>query len=134
MLSLTYEYKATPTNEQIQLIEHTLTLCRTVWNFALCERKDWLNKVNKNYTSQVCPQCDTHTGKKDLSDRIHSCSHCGYTTHRDVAAAQVVRNRGLVQLSEGGRLFDVKEIAWVGGLTGTGNRLIKSQRSRKKKA
>lgn len=43
MLTLTYEYKATPTIEQIQLIEHTLTVCRKVWNFALRERKDWLN-------------------------------------------------------------------------------------------
>ena len=43
MLTLTYEYKAIPTNEQIQQIEHTLTVCRKVWNFALRERKDWLN-------------------------------------------------------------------------------------------
>lgn len=35
------------------------------------------------------------TGKKDLSERIHSCQHCGYTTDRDVAAAQVVLVRGL---------------------------------------
>ena len=51
MLTLTYEYKANPTPEQIQLIEHTLDVCRKVWNFALC--------------------------------------------HRDVAAAQVIRNRGI---------------------------------------
>ena len=43
MLTFTYEYKANPTQEQIQLIEHTLTVCRKVWNFALRERKDWLN-------------------------------------------------------------------------------------------
>ncbi|MEQ9551527.1 MAG: hypothetical protein RIM23_18210 [Coleofasciculus sp. G3-WIS-01] len=24
-----------------------------------------------------------------LSQRIHSCGHCGYTTDRDVASAQV---------------------------------------------
>jgi putative transposase len=41
MLSLTYEYKAIPTPEQVQMIEHTLTVCRQVWNFALRERKDW---------------------------------------------------------------------------------------------
>jgi hypothetical protein len=35
VLTLTYEYKAIPTNEQIQQIEHTLTVCRKVWNFAL---------------------------------------------------------------------------------------------------
>ncbi len=43
MLNLTYEYKANPTPEQIQIIEHTLTVCRQVWNYALRERKDWLN-------------------------------------------------------------------------------------------
>jgi putative transposase len=43
VLNLTYEFKAIPTIEQVQLIEHTLTVCRKVWNFALRERKDWLN-------------------------------------------------------------------------------------------
>lgn len=52
-------------------------------------------KVDKNYTSQICPNCGTHTGKKDLSVRTHQCSECGYTVDRDVAAAQVVKNRGL---------------------------------------
>jgi putative transposase len=42
VLTLTYEYKAKPTKEQIQIIEHTLDVCRKVWNFALRERKDWL--------------------------------------------------------------------------------------------
>lgn len=35
------------------------------------------------------------TVKKDLSERIHNCSNCGYTTDRDIAAAQVVLQRGL---------------------------------------
>jgi putative transposase len=89
----------------------------------------YFEKVNKDYTSQVCPNCDTHTGKKTLDDRVHDCSECGYTTHRDVAAAQVIRNRGL---SEVGRILDIKEIACGDGLTGTGNSLVKSLRSRKK--
>ena len=88
-------------------------------------------KVNKDYTSQVCPNCDRHTGKKALDNRVHNCPECGYTTHRDVAAAQVIRNRGL---SAEGRFVDIKEIACGGGLTGTGNSLVKSQRDRKKKA
>ncbi len=52
-------------------------------------------KVDKNYTSQICPNCGTHTGKKTLDIRVHNCPKCGYTTHRDVAAAQVIRNRGV---------------------------------------
>ncbi len=91
----------------------------------------YFEKVNKDYTSQVCPNCGTHTGKKGLDNRVHNCPECGYTTHRDVAAAQVIRNRGL---SAEGRFVDIKEIACGGGLTGTGNSLVKSQRDRKKKA
>jgi putative transposase len=90
----------------------------------------YFEKVSKDYTSQVCPSCDTHTGKKALDNRVHSCHECGYTTHRDVAAAQVIRNRGL---SAEGRLVDIKEIACGGGLAGTGNSLVKSLRDRKKK-
>jgi putative transposase len=52
-------------------------------------------KVDPNGTSQICPNCQTHTGKKPLSLRVHSCPECGYETDRDVAAAQVVAQRGL---------------------------------------
>jgi len=52
-------------------------------------------KVDAKKTSQICPNCLTETGKKLLSQRIHLCHHCGYTTDRDVAAAQVVCIRGL---------------------------------------
>ena len=69
-----------------------------------------------------------HTGKKELSDRIHSCPECGYTIPRDVASAQVIRNRGVLAV---GRIVSCK-IACGDGLTGTGNSLVKSLRSRKK--
>ncbi|HEY9820465.1 MAG TPA: transposase [Candidatus Sericytochromatia bacterium] len=52
-------------------------------------------KVDSKKTSQICPNCLVETGKKELFERVHSCQHCGYTTHRDVAAAQVVLVRGL---------------------------------------
>ncbi|MCC3409878.1 MAG: transposase [Microcoleus sp. PH2017_10_PVI_O_A] len=81
----------------------------SILQWVCWKRGVYFDEVNKNYTSQVCPSCDTHTGKKDLSNRIHSCPHCGYITHRDVAAAQIIRNRGLVQLSEVGRVLDIKE-------------------------
>ena len=93
------------------------------------KRGMYFAKVNKDYTSQVCPQCDSHTGNKELSIRIHSCHECGYTTHRDVAAAQIVRNRGI---SGVGHILDIKENACGDGLTGTGNSLVKSRRDRKK--
>jgi putative transposase len=43
MLTLTYEFKLIPDNQQIEVMEHTLNVCRSVWNYALRERKDWLN-------------------------------------------------------------------------------------------
>ncbi|MGL5875969.1 MAG: RNA-guided endonuclease InsQ/TnpB family protein [Xenococcaceae cyanobacterium] len=99
----------------------------SILQWVCWKRGVYFDKVNKDYTSQVCPQCDTHTGKKDLSDRLHVCHECGYTIHRDVAAAQVIRNRGISALGR-----SVEEIACGDGLTGTGNSLVKSLRSRKK--
>ena len=42
MLTLTYEFKLIPNKKQIEVIENTLDVCRSVWNYALRERKDWL--------------------------------------------------------------------------------------------
>jgi putative transposase len=39
--------------------------------------------------SQTCPNCG-HQQKKNLSEREHLCSKCGYQADRDVAAAQVM--------------------------------------------
>jgi putative transposase len=57
-------------------------------------------KVDPNGTSQTCPNCGAHTGKKELSQRVHECGECGYITHRDVASAQVVMQRGLVAVGQ----------------------------------
>jgi putative transposase len=59
------------------------------------KRGVYFQKVNSRKTSQICPNCQTETGKKTLSERVHVCSNCGYTTDRDVAAAQIVCQRGL---------------------------------------
>lgn len=59
-------------------------------------------RVNPDGTSQTCPKCNTHTGKKELSERVHRCSECGYQTDRDHASAEVIRLRGLEQLSTQG--------------------------------
>ncbi|NEO93045.1 MAG: transposase [Moorea sp. SIO3G5] len=55
----------------------------------------YFQKVDARRTSQICPNCLTETGKKTLAERTHVCGNCGYTTDRDVAAAQVVTIRGL---------------------------------------
>uniref|UniRef100_UPI0037EB2FAA RNA-guided endonuclease InsQ/TnpB family protein n=1 Tax=Hassallia byssoidea TaxID=482630 RepID=UPI0037EB2FAA len=59
------------------------------------KRGVYFQKVDSRKTSQICPNCQTQTGKKDLSERVHACTFCGYITNRDVAAAQVVCQRGL---------------------------------------
>lgn len=48
MLNVTWEFKLEPTAEQVSEIEHILDVCRNAWNFALRERKDWLD-------SRKCP-------------------------------------------------------------------------------
>lgn len=62
----------------------------------VCKKRGiYFARVNPNGTSQTCPNCGTHTGKKELDVRVHHCDQCGYTTDRDVAAAIVVEQRGL---------------------------------------
>ncbi len=73
-------------------------------------------RVNPNGTSQTCPKCGTHTGKKELSERRHRCSECGYETDRDHAASEVIRLRGLEELSTQG-LWEI-ENAYAVGLPG----------------
>ncbi len=77
----------------------------TILQWVCWKRGVYFGKVNKDYTSQICPNCSAHTGKKKLTQRVHSCPECGYMTHRDVASALIVRNRGV---SEVGRILDVK--------------------------
>ena len=43
MLNMTWEFKLEPTPDQMAQLEQILVVCRSVWNFALRERKDWLN-------------------------------------------------------------------------------------------
>lgn len=82
----------------------------------VCSQTDtYFAKVDKNYTSQICPNCGTHTGKKDLSVRVHTCHECNYTQNRDVAAAEVIRNRALENIAVGAPV--IKQPS-NGGLTG----------------
>ncbi|MBV9385873.1 MAG: transposase [Chroococcidiopsidaceae cyanobacterium CP_BM_ER_R8_30] len=66
-----------------------------ILSYICWKRGVFFLKVDKDYTSQTCPSCQTITGRKDLSERIHRCQNCGYTTNRDVAAAQVIVQRGI---------------------------------------
>jgi len=67
----------------------------------VCKKRGvYFAKVDPNGTSQTCPSCGTYTRKKELSERVHQCCECGYTTDRDVAAAIVVEQRGLAAVGQ----------------------------------
>lgn len=71
-----------------------------ILSFVCWKRGVFFAKVNKDYTSQICPECGALTGKKELGLREHNCPECGYKTHRDVAAAQIIRNRGILAVGQ----------------------------------
>ena len=66
----------------------------TILNWVCWKRGVYFAKVNPNGTSQTCPRCNAHVAK-DLSVRVHNCPECRYQTNRDVAAAQVIVQRGI---------------------------------------
>ncbi|NEP07244.1 MAG: helix-turn-helix domain-containing protein [Okeania sp. SIO4D6] len=43
MITLTYQYKLKTTKQQEAEINQILDVCKTVYNYALRERKDWLS-------------------------------------------------------------------------------------------
>ncbi len=73
----------------------------SILEFVCHKRGVYFELVDPNLTSQICPRCQTVTGKKLLSERVHSCSECGYTTDRDVAVAQLIAQRGLKSVAVG---------------------------------
>ncbi|NEO92134.1 MAG: transposase [Moorea sp. SIO3G5] len=76
MLTLTYEYKLIPSPKQIAIIEEILAGCRKVWNYALQERKDWINSrkcdvnscsIEKEY---IIPGDAPYPGYKEQAARL----------------------------------------------------------------
>ena len=68
---------------------------------TICTHKlksDWQLTTDKGQKTAILK---AHTRKKTLDVRIHSCPECGYTTTRDVAASQEVRNRGIKAMQRG---------------------------------
>jgi len=62
--------------------------------FVVWKRGKYYLKVDKNGTSQDCPNCGAITGKKALSERVHRCDSYGHIEPRDRASARVIENRG----------------------------------------
>ena len=57
-------------------------------------------KVDPYLTSQVCSGCGSIV-KKELSDRIHICPHCGLKIDRDLNAAINILQRGMNGIAVG---------------------------------
>ncbi len=46
-----------------------------------------VSTIDSKYTSQVCSACGVKGPKKDLSQRVHTCTSCGIVLDRDTNAA-----------------------------------------------
>jgi putative transposase len=68
---------------------------RDLLKWVCWKRGKYFAEVDHKYSSQICPECGTHTGKKELSQRTHVCPECSYTTSRDHASARILLQRGL---------------------------------------
>ncbi|MEG4167069.1 MULTISPECIES: transposase [unclassified Microcoleus] len=77
-----------------QMLDAGFGQFRTITKYVCWKRGKFFGEVSARRTSQECPECCTEV-RKDLSVRVHACSNCGYTTDRDVASSQVIRNRGI---------------------------------------
>jgi putative transposase len=108
---------------------------RTIIKYVCWKRGKFFGEVDAFGTSQECPECGTEV-RKDLSVRVHSCPHCNYTTDRDVAAGQNIRNRGIALISTLG--LRGKETACAADLPGVevtqSRQVAKSRKGKTRKA
>jgi len=65
---------------------------RDLLNYKAIEAGVEVVMVNPAYTSQICSACGCIV-KKTLSERVHCCPECGFTTDRDVNAALNILSR-----------------------------------------
>jgi putative transposase len=78
----------------------------TVLPYVAWKQGKFYLKVDKNGTSQECCKCHTHTGKKELGQRVHHCKNCLHTEPRDTCSAKVIQFRG--ELAVGHTVKQVK--------------------------
>ena len=76
------------------------TFINEILPFVCRKRGKFYLKVDKNYSSQECPNCRLFTGKKALSQRIHKCQYCHVEMNRDKASAQIIQQRGQMAVGQ----------------------------------
>ncbi|NEO35418.1 MAG: transposase [Moorea sp. SIOASIH] len=67
---------------------------RELLKWVCWKRGKFLATVDHRGTSKQCPKCGAEWDN-NLSIRWHTCTECGYSNNRDVASAEVIRNRGI---------------------------------------
>ncbi len=87
---------------------------RQLVKYVCWKRGKFFAEVDARGTSQECPECGVQV-KKDLDVRIHHCRRCKYTTDRDVAAGQVIRNRGIILISGAPKAQRKRDTPGLGG-------------------
>ena len=85
-----------------QMLDAAFGQFRTIVKYVGWRRGKFFAEVDARGTSIECPSCGGEV-KKDLTVRVHNCPHCNYTTDRDVAAGQNIRNRGIKLISTVGQ-------------------------------
>jgi putative transposase len=81
-----------------QMLDAAFGQFRSIVKYVCWKRGKFFALVDARGTSVECPECSGEV-RKDLSVRVHHCPHCRYTTDRDVAAGQNIRNRGIKLIS-----------------------------------
>lgn len=78
-----------------QMLDGGFGQFRSILEWVCWKRGKFFAKVDARGTSKQCPNCQEEWDN-NLSIRWHECG-CGYANNRDVAAAEVIRNRGIEQ-------------------------------------
>jgi putative transposase len=86
-----------------QILDAGFGQFRAITKYVCWKRGKFFDEVNARGTSQECPECGAEV-RKDLSVRVHHCASCNYTTDRDVASGQIIRNRGIELISTAGHV------------------------------
>lgn len=81
-----------------QMLDAGFGQFRQILKEVCWKRGKYFAEVEAKGSTQTCPRCSTHVGK-DLSVRIHECPQCNLVADRDVAAACVLRSRGIEKIN-----------------------------------